>query len=109
MGENQAKSDILLVVVPIVVPNGSDFFWEWSVQGLWQIHKSNHCTLASGVRFKPLLARQNDSKKLSSMSTELPVAKFPSNMATGFVTEKCLPNTLAIYLEMTVYIAILAS
>jgi len=26
MGENQAKSDILLVVVPIVVPNGSGFF-----------------------------------------------------------------------------------
>ena len=31
MGENPAKSDILLVVVPVVVPKGSDFR-EWSVQ-----------------------------------------------------------------------------
>jgi hypothetical protein len=30
-GENQAKSDILLVVVPIVVPNEGGF-WEWPVQ-----------------------------------------------------------------------------
>lgn len=62
----------------------------------------DHCSLASGMRFKPILARQYDSKNQSSMSTELPVAKFSNNMATGFVTEKCLPIALAIYLEMIV-------
>ena len=54
------------------------------------------------MRFQPILARQYDSKNQSSMLTELPVAKISSNMATGFVTEKCLPIALAIYLEMIV-------
>ena len=61
-----------------------------------------YCTLASRMRFQPILARQYDSKNQSSMLTELPVAKISSNMATGFVTEKCLPIALAIYLEMIV-------
>gem|GEM_PF-3487217 len=40
-------------------------FWEWVVRGLWRFI-SEYCTLASGMRFQPILARKNDSKNQCS-------------------------------------------